>query len=149
MKKTLTALALFAATATPVLAADNCAATIEGNDKMQYNIKAVEIPKSCKTFTMTLKHVGKMPKVSMGHNIVVTKASDAKAVATDGIKAKATDYVKPDDARVLAHTKMIGGGESASLTLDVSKMDAGTEYTYFCSFPGHATAMKGTLKIGG
>lgn len=151
MKKTLIAAATLAAAfvAVPAHAAD-CAVTIEGNDQMQFNVKNVEVPKSCKTFTMTLKHVGKMPKASMGHNIVVTTEADMKAVATDGVKAgAAADYVKAGDARVLASTKMIGGGETTSLTLDVSKLQAGTAYNYFCSFPGHFSIMKGSLKLGG
>ena len=43
-----------------------------------------------------------------------------------------SDYVKKDDARVIAHTKVIGGGESDSVTFDVSKLAAGQDYTYFC-----------------
>lgn len=149
MKKTLIAAALMAVASAPAFAS-NCAVTIESNDMMQYNVKSVEVPKACKTFTMTLKHVGKMPKASMGHNIVVTADADMKAVAAEGIKAgAAADYVKAGDARVLAHTKMIGGGETAALELDVSKLKDGAAYTYFCSFPGHSSIMKGTLKLGG
>ena len=44
-------------------------------------------------------------------------------------------------------TKVIGGGESDSVTFDVSKLAAGQDYTYFCSFPGHFAMMKGTLKL--
>ncbi|HBW60981.1 MAG TPA: azurin [Comamonas kerstersii] len=150
MKKTLTTLALLAAggIAAPAMAAD-CAITVEGNDQMQFNVKNIEVPKSCKTYTITLNHVGKMPKSSMGHNIVLTATADATAVAADGMKAgAAADYVKAGDTRVLAHTKVIGGGESTSMTFDVSKLKAGTDYTYFCSFPGHSFIMKGSLKLG-
>ena len=141
MKKTLTTLALLAAggIAAPAMAAD-CAITVEGNDQMQFNVKNIEVPKSCKTYTITLNHVGKMPKSSMGHNIVLTATADATAVAADGMKA--------GDTRVLAHTKVIGGGESTSVTFDVSKLKAGADYTYFCSFPGHSFIMKGSLKLG-
>ena len=116
---------------------------------MQFNVKNIEVPKSCKTYTITLNHVGKMPKSSMGHNIVLTATADATAVAADGMKAgAAADYVKAGDTRVLAHTKVIGGGESTSVTFDVSKLKAGADYTYFCSFPGHSFIMKGSLKLG-
>ena len=121
MKKTLTTLALLAAggIAAPAMAAD-CAITVEGNDQMQFNVKNIEVPKSCKTYTITLNHVGKMPKSSMGHNIVLTATADATAVAADGMKAgAAADYVKAGDTRVLAHTKVIGGGESTSVTLSL------------------------------
>lgn len=150
MKKTLMTLSMLAAgaVAAPAMAAD-CSITIEGNDQMQYNIKSVEVPKSCKTFTMNLKHVGKMPKSSMGHNIVLTTSADFTATAKDSLTAGAAkDYVKDGDTRIIAHTKLIGGGESTSMQFDVSKIKAGTDYTYFCSFPGHSFIMKGTLKLG-
>ena len=150
MKKTLMTLALLAAggIAAPAMAAD-CAITVEGNDQMQFSVKNIEVPKSCKNYTVTLKHVGKMPKSSMGHNLVLTTAADATATAADGMKAgAAADYVKAGDTRVLAHTKVIGGGESTQVVIDVAKLKAGTDYTYFCSFPGHSFIMKGTLKLG-
>ena len=150
MKKTLMALALLAAggMSAPAMAAD-CAVTVEGNDQMQFNVKNIEVPKSCKNYTVTLKHVGKMPKSSMGHNLVLTTTADATAAAADGMKAgAAADYVKAGDTRVIAHTKVIGGGESTDVVIDVSKLKAGTDYTYFCSFPGHSFIMKGALKLG-
>ena len=150
MKKTLMTLALLAAggIAAPAMAAD-CAITVEGNDQMQFSVKNIEVPKSCKSYTVTLKHVGKMPKSSMGHNLVLTTAADATATAADGMKAgAAADYVKAGDTRVIAHTKVIGGGESTQVVIDVAKLKAGTDYTYFCSFPGHSFIMKGALKLG-
>lgn len=150
MKKTLMTLAVLAAgvMATPAMAAD-CAITIEGNDQMQFNIKNVEVPKSCTKYTMTLKHTGKMPRSSMGHNIVLSTTADANAVAADGMKAgMAADYVKPGDSRVIGYSKMIGGGETTTFDFDVAKLKAGTEYTYLCSFPGHSFIMRGVLKLG-
>lgn len=150
MKKTLMTLAVLAAgvMATPTMAAD-CAITIEGNDQMQFNIKNVEVPKSCTKYTMTLRHTGKMPKSSMGHNIVLTTTADANAAAADGMKAgMAADYVKPGDSRVIGYSKMIGGGETTTFEFEVTKLKPGTEYTYLCSFPGHSFIMRGVLKLG-
>ncbi len=150
MHKFLTTLAIAATAviAAPAMAADNCAATIEANDMMQFNVKNVDVPKTCKNFAITLKHVGKMPKASMGHNVVVTSTADIAAVAADGVKAgPAADYVKAGDTRVLAHTKVVGGGESATVQLDVSKLKADGKYSYFCSFPGHFSVMQGTLTL--
>jgi azurin len=138
---------ILSAASLPALAAQ-CEATIEGNDAMQFNLKEMVVDKSCKQFTVTLKHVGKMPKVAMGHNWVLTKEADRQGVATDGMNAGAAqDYVKQGDSRVIAHTKVIGGGESDSVTFDVSKLTAGEAYAFFCSFPGHWAVMKGTLKL--
>lgn len=140
-------LPLLALAAGPLSAAE-CAITVEGNDAMQFNTKSIEVPASCKDFTVTLKHVGKLPKASMGHNWVLSKSADEAGVTADAIKAGAgADYLKADDARVIAHTKMIGGGETTDVTFPVSKLTAGEAYMFFCSFPGHASLMKGTLSV--
>ena len=150
MKKILTTLALcaVAALSAPAMAA-GCETVVESNDAMQFNVKNIDVPKSCKKFSVTLKHVGKMPKTAMGHNIVVSTAADMQSVINDGMAAgAAADYVKAGDTRVLAHSKIIGGGETTKFDIDVSKLKAGTDYAFFCSFPGHVALMKGTLKLG-
>jgi|SRR5687768_16985907 len=140
-------LPLLALAAGPLYAAE-CAITVEGNDAMQFNTKAIEIPAACKDFTVTLKHVGKLPKASMGHNWVLSKTADETAITAEAIKAgAAADYLKADDARIVAHTTLIGGGESDSVTFPVSKLTAGEAYSFFCSFPGHAALMKGTVTV--
>jgi len=140
--------ALLSAAALPAMAAQ-CEATIEGNDAMQFDVKEMTVDKSCEEFTVHLKHVGKLPVAAMGHNWVLTTTADMQAAATDGMAAGAANgYLKPNDERIIAHTDMIGGGEESSVTFDVSKLNEGEEYTYFCSFPGHWAVMKGTLKLG-
>jgi len=125
-----------------------CEATVEGNDAMQFNVKEITVDKTCKAFKVTLKHVGKLPKAAMGHNWILTKEADFQPTATAGMAAgAANDYLPPNDARIIAHTKMLGGGESDTVTIDVSKLAAGQNYTFFCSFPGHFAIMKGTLKL--
>jgi azurin len=124
------------AVAAPVLAAD-CAVEIEGNDAMQFNKPTISVPASCK-----------LPKTAMGHNWVLSKTADLQAVANDGIAAGAAkDFVKEKDARVIAHTKVIGGGETDSVTFSTAALKAGEAYSYFCSFPGHSALMKGTLTL--
>jgi len=141
------ALLLSTLLAAPVLAA-TCEADLEANDAMQFNKQSLAVPASCKKFTVKLKHVGKLPKTAMGHNWVLTKAADAQGVAADGIGAGVDKaYVKAGDTRVIAHTKVIGGGESDAVTFDVAKLKAGENYAWFCSFPGHAGIMKGTLAV--
>lgn len=146
MKTTLAAL-LTTVLSTPLMAA-TCSVDLEGNDAMQFNKATLAVPASCKQFKVVLKHVGKLPKAAMGHNWVLTTAADAKAVATDGIAAGLPkDYLKPADTRVIAATKIIGGGESTEVSLEVGKLKAGESYAYFCSFPGHSGIMKGTLAL--
>jgi len=141
------AMILAALLAGPVLAA-TCDVEIEGNDAMQFNKTAIAVPASCKQFTVKLKHVGKLPKTAMGHNWVLSKAADVQGVAADGIPAGLDKaYIKPGDDRVIAHTKIIGGGETDAVRFDVAKIKAGENYAWFCSFPGHSTLMKGTLAL--
>lgn len=145
--KNTAALLLAALFAAPTFAA-TCDVEIEGNDAMQFNKSSIAVPASCKQFTVKLKHVGKLPKTAMGHNWVLSKAADAQGVATDGIGAGVEKaYVKPGDARVIAHTKVIGGGEADAVSFDVAKLKAGESYAFFCSFPGHSSLMKGTLAL--
>ena len=129
----------------PAVVAD-CATTIEGNDAMQYNADSITIPASCSQFTVNLKHVGKLAVNVMGHNYVVAKEADMAGSNADGM-AVAPEHLKDGDARVVAHTKMIGGGESASVTFDVAKIKDGGPYKFFCSFPGHFALMQGSLQV--
>jgi len=136
----------FFALTSGVAMADDCSVTVTGTDSMQFDTKAITIGKACTKFTVNLKHSGKLAKNVMGHNWVLSKTEDVQAVATDGISAGAdNNYVKVGDARVLATTKLIGGGESTSITFPVDKITKGGNYTFFCSFPGHVALMKGTL----
>ena len=125
-----------------------CDLEIESTDAMKFNKESLSVPASCKKVTLKLMHTGKLPKASMGHNWVLTKTADMQAVATDGIPAGPDkSYIKPGDTRVLAHTKLIGGGESDSISFDASKLKAGEAYSFFCTFPGHIALMKGSFAI--
>ena len=125
-----------------------CDLEIESTDAMKFNKETLSVPASCKKVTLKLTHTGKLPKASMGHNWVLSKTADMQAVATDGIPAGPDkSYIKPGDTRVLAHTKLIGGGESDSISFDATKLKAGEAYSFFCSFPGHIALMKGSFAI--
>jgi azurin len=60
----------------------------------------------------------------------------------------ANDYVAAGDKRVLAHTKVVGGGQTNSVTFSTASLKAGGDYRYLCTFPGHHALMHGTLKFG-
>ena len=124
-------------------AADQCSFNLEGNDAMQFNVKNIDVPKSCTEFTINLKHTGTMPVAAMGHNVVIAKTADINAVAADGATVQ-PDHVKAGDARVIAHSSMVGGGQSTSVKFDVARIADGG-YSFFCSFPEHAAMMQGTL----
>ncbi|MEQ9378430.1 MAG: plastocyanin/azurin family copper-binding protein [Imperialibacter sp.] len=84
----------------------------------------------------------------MLHNMVVVMPGTADKVAQLaidlGLEGQNKGYV-PDSEEVLFHTKLIGPGEK-----DVIYFEAPTtpgKYTYVCTFPGHATTMRGTLIV--
>jgi azurin len=125
-----------------------CKVEIAGTDQMQFDKKEIVIAPDCTQVELTLKHTGKLAAQVMGHNWVLVKTADVTGVANDGMGAGLPkDYVKAGDTRVIAHTKVVGGGQSASVTFPTSKLTKGGAYTYFCSFPGHSAIMKGTLKF--
>ena len=146
----LAAVALIGITALPAHAADKvCKLEITGNDLMQYDKKELKVAPDCTSIEVTMKHIGKLPAASMGHNWTLVKTADVAAVANDGLSAGLeADYIKKGDARVIAHTKVVGGGQSATVTIPMSKLKAGESYSYLCTFPGHSALMKGAFIIG-
>ena len=128
--------------------ANPCDLTISSNDMMQFDKAEMSVPVSCKTVTLTLKHSGKLAKSVMGHNWVLSKSSDMQALANDAMKAGLDkNYVPENDARVLASTVIIGGGETTKISFSTEKLSPSESYQYFCSFPGHWAIMKGSFKI--
>jgi len=133
----------------PAAEVADCATTIEGNDAMQFNVGSITVPSSCTEFTINLKHVGQMPVAAMGHNVVISKASDRAGIGADGASAGAANgYIKEGDERVIAHSDMIGGGQSTSVTFPVSAIQGDGPYEFFCSFPGHWAVMRGSIEVG-
>ena len=147
--KTLTSSILFLTLlgAGNAVAAENCTIKLSGNDAMQFDKKEATVSASCAKVTIELAHSGKMADTVMGHNVVITKTADVSDVSKAGMKAGAAANYVPADARVLGSTKVIGGGKSTSATFAGSKLKAGESYTFFCSFPGHSSIMKGTLMV--
>ena len=126
--------------------ARNCAITIEADDLMTFNLKTIRVPGDCVQLRVTLKHVGRMPAQAMGHNWVLTESRDHRDVGLAGGRMKLADaYLPRNDPRVIAHTPVIGGGQSVDVVFPTARLRKGGDYTYFCSFPGHWSMMKGTL----
>jgi len=133
----------------PASAADKvCQLAIAGNDLMQFDKKDLSVGADCTQIEVTLTHTGKLPAAAMGHDWVLVKTEDLNAVANAGAAAGlANNYLQPGDKRVIAATKVIGGGQSTSVSFPAAPLKKGQAYTYFCSFPGHNALMKGTFTI--
>jgi azurin len=120
---------------------------ITGNDQMQYNIKAFEVTEGQKV-VLSFKHIGQLPAIAMGHNVVILKSGTAvPAFATKCAPAKDTGYIPQDEEskkQIVAHTKMLGGGESEEITFTAP---AAGDYPFICSFPGHFAIMQGVMTV--
>lgn len=143
------ALVLLLVAFAPAAFAKTCKVAIGSNDAMQFDTAEIKIAGDCTKVELTLKHTGKMPVTAMGHNWVLAKTADFRSLAIAGQRAPAADdYLPKDDARIIAHTRLVGGGESTTVTFATAKLQKGGDYTFFCSFPGHWNVMKGKLVFG-
>jgi len=122
--------------------------TITGNDTMQFDIKNFETKAGTK-IKLTLKNVGQVPKIAMGHNLVVLKkgitavAFGQKAL---GAGANATNALpKSLMGDVIAATKLLGPAESETIEFTAPKEPG--SYEYVCTFPGHFALMRGTMTV--
>ena len=128
--------------------AAGCSVTVEADDALRFSPDQIDVPKTCETFTVQLKHTGRLPQLAMGHNWVLVKQSDLDGVARTAMAAgEALDFIDPTDTRVIAHTALIGAGGSASVTFPVRKLQAGVRYSFLCTFAGHSPIMQGTLTL--
>lgn len=145
MKRTLTKLisAFAILIATTALNAADVQLELGSNDMMQFDKSELTAPAGS-TVTLTLNHNGELPKAAMGHNFVLLKqGTDIPTFATKAMTAAASEYI-PEGDQVIAHTKLIGGGESTTITF--SAPEPGT-YDFICSFPGHYALMKGKFIV--
>lgn len=118
---------------------------LAGNDMMKFDKSEIRV-KAGQEVTLTLRHVGKLDKKVMGHNFVLLKpGTDITAFSISASDAgEATDWIPDGGTAVIAHTKMLGGGETASVTFMAP--EAGS-YDFICSFPGHSAMMRGKFIV--
>ena len=118
---------------------------LSGNDLMQYDKKEIKV-NAGQEVTLTFRHVGKLDKKVMGHNFVLLM--QGTNMAEFGIKAaeagETADWIPEEGKDVIAHTKMLGGGETTTVTFTAPAV--GT-YDFVCSFPGHIAMMKGKFIV--
>lgn len=120
---------------------------IEGDDNMKFSITEIQARRG-ETIKIILKNVGTMPKDEMGHNFVLLAL---RTDVTEFTLASSTEadheYISPQfKSKVLAHTKLIGPGETTEVVFTAPRNSG--QYDFVCSFPGHAVAgMKGKLIV--
>ena len=117
---------------------------IESNDQMRFNLKEIKV-KHGNLIELKLVHTGQLNKKIMGHNFVLLKqGTDINDFAKKAMKSKANDYIPSESIDIIAHTKMIGGGEETSISFRAP--ERGT-YPFVCSFPGHVALMNGIFVV--
>lgn len=118
---------------------------ITGDDLMKFNLKEIKVKAGDKV-RLTLKHIGKLDKNVMGHNFVLlAQDTDLIDFATKAATAKKTDFIpEGSENDVIAHTKIIGGGETDVIEFEAP--EKGT-YQFLCSFPGHYAMMQGKFIV--
>ena len=114
------------------------------NDAMKFDVNEINVTSGQK-IRLTLKHVGQLDKRVMGHNVVILK----KGVVLSTFAAKAgsaskNDYIPAKSSEIIAHTAMIGGGETTEIEFVAPEPGV---YDYICSFPGHYAMMRGKLIV--
>ena len=116
---------------------------LNSDDLMRFD-KNMLLVQSGQKITLTLNHIGKMDKLIMGHNFVLLKKDvDVMAFAEKAVLAKNNEYI-PEGDEVIVYTKLLGGGESDTITFDAPEKGY---YTFLCTFPGHWGLMKGKLVV--
>ncbi len=124
--------------------ADTVKVEINASDQMRYDRSTIDVYEG-QTVVLTLHHTGKMSKETMGHNFVLLQEGVSKtSFDRKAQKFKDNDYIPTDTKSIIAHTKLLGGGESDTITF---KAPAVGDYDYLCSFPGHEPNMHGTFTV--
>ena len=117
---------------------------LTGDDLMKFNKTEVKV-KSGQKVTLTLRHIGKLDKKIMGHNFVLLKNGvDLASFANSAASAYDNNYIPKGTNDVIAHTKIIGAGETVVIEFEAPEVGS---YEYLCSFPGHYAMMRGVFIV--
>ncbi len=95
--------------------------------------------------TLTFNNVGTVAKDVMGHNVAILEAGvDVNEFIKAANAAGIEKNFLHDGAKVIAATKILGPGESDTVTFTAP---APGTYDFLCTFPGHSSSMKGKLIV--
>ncbi len=120
--------------------------TLTANDSMKFSLSDIQAAPG-ERLRLVLHNVGRMPKHTMGHNWVLFQSMEASAFNRIGMEAarNAPDYLPADRSVILAKTKMLGPGESDTITFTVPEETG--DYPFACTFPGHFALMRGKVTV--
>ncbi len=119
-----------AATNNPTIAADG--------ENLAFDKTALTVGQGQVTLTFN------NPSAVNQHNWILVNGGDDVAARVDEASLSAENYI-PENADVLAHSRLLNPGENDTVTFTAP---APGTYTYICTVPGHyAAGMKGTLTV--
>ena len=125
-----------------------CSIDVSSSDNLKFDKNKLIIDSTCSKFVINFKHDGQMAAKTAGHNIVIVRSKDFDTVVSKiDMKLGTESGFLPDMNEVIAKTAIIGGGSQTSIIMNASQLSKDETYTFFCSFPGHYGAMKGTVEI--
>ena len=125
-----------------------CSIDVSSGDNLKFDKNKLIIDSTCSKFAINFKHEGQMAAKTAGHNIVIVRSKDFDTVVSKiDMKLGTESGFLPDMKEVIAKTAIIGGGSQTSIIMNASQLSKDETYTFFCSFPGHYGAMKGTVEI--
>jgi azurin len=120
---------------------------ITGDDFMKFSVTSFETKPGQKV-TVRLKNIGELPKEAMAHNwVLLAKEANTPKFVELGMPHPERDYIALEqEFQVLARTKLLGPGESDSVTFSAPGVPGA--YDYICTFPEHyAGGMKGVMTV--
>ncbi len=111
-------------------------------EKIQFDVKELNL-KAGKKVKLTFVNPDYMP-----HNFVITRPGKADSVAAAAIALGADGFKKqflPETDDILHATKLLEKGQTQVLEF-TAPTEAG-DYPFICTFPGHATLMRGVIRV--
>jgi azurin len=120
---------------------------IIADDTLKYSVTAFNVRPGQKV-SVILTNKGTTVKTAGGHDLVVLQRNTNVNKFLEAASSEAShDYVSAGSQKdVLASTKLLGPGESDTITFTAPYVPA--DYDFVCSFPGHAAqGMKGVMTV--
>jgi len=116
---------------------------LQAGENMRFDKEMFKI-KTGKKIRLIFKNTGAASNTAMAHNVVILKKGTDIADFADAVhNAKEEQYAPSSvDPLMIAHTKLVGGGESDEVDFTISQPGV---YDYICSFPGHWGTMQGKI----
>lgn len=116
---------------------------LTGDDQMKFDKTLFKV-KAGQDVKLKLTNIGKLPAAAMSHNaVILLPGTNVQEFGEAAVTAKDSEHIPQNMlADVVAHTKMLGPGESDEITF---KLPEAGVYDFICTFPGHFGTMRGKI----